>query len=84
MLVQLAMVQGVKIENGYIVNVNPATGAKRVDEAWSFPWAMWPGAGEPRLLDAALPPNGTELIPLVATPRTPDFKGLPEVRAIAT
>ena len=56
--------------------VNPATGAMRLDEAWNFPWAMWPGQSEPQLLDPLLLPNGTEVISSISTPRTPEFKGL--------
>ena len=51
-----------------------------LDDAWSFPWAMWPGAEEPSLKNASLAPNGTEVISEIFTPRgiylTGDMKGL--------
>ena len=56
--------------------LNPGTGATFLEEAWSFPWADQPGQTEPRLLNASLPPNGTEPMTEIATPRTPEFKGL--------
>lgn len=56
-------------------STNPATNALYLDEAWLFPWAADLGAGVPTLLNASLPPNGTEMISEIATERTP-FKGV--------
>ena len=55
---------------------NPATNTMFLDEAWSFPWAMFPNAPEPSLRIPGLAPNGTEIISEIFTPRTPDFKGV--------
>ena len=47
-----------------------------LDAAWEFPWAELASAPAPRLKNASLPPNISEVIREISTPRSPELHDL--------